>query len=363
MGAVGATAAGSEAATASAMVEAAATASGAGAPGATATAHCSDVRQLPPSGSCYPGHTTMDTVQLQQDQESELNNEYNSQTDLSQKELVEDIKNWLEKSVERRIKRRTTNKRKRKEKVNLVDEEEGYDDDTKAYNRYSVPYVYLVLQSITSSEHRKGLVKQMGFEDMLELDDCNVPRLFAQWIIDNTKPEEGVIRIGENSIPTNPESFQDVLGIPAGDLPVETDEMIGKASFLELFGLSEIPSIRYFGDKIINEENLLDAEFCHCFMSIILGAFLCPNSSTKPSTKYLGALVDVDKIKDRNWAKFAYDWFIWYVTKYLKERSKQTKGTITLGGCIYHTAVRYLHFIEFGSIKLPPTLPRIRVWK
>jgi len=113
----------------------------------------------------------------------------------------------------------------------------------------------------------------------------------------------------------------------------------------------------------MNEEDLPDAEFCRCFMFVILGAFLCPNSSTKPSTKYLGALIDVDKIKDRNWAKFAYDWFICYVTKYLKERSKQTRGTITLGGCIYHTTVRYLDFIEFGSIKLPPTLPRIRVWK
>jgi len=154
-----------------------------------------------------------------------------------------------------------------------------------------------------------------------------------------------------------------VLGIPAGDLPVETDEMMGKASFLELFGLSEVPSIKFFGDKIINEKDLPDAEFCRCFMSVILGAFLCPKSSTKLSTKYMGGLIDIDKIKDRNWAKFAYDWFICYVTKYLKERRKQTRGTITLGGCIYHTAVHYLDFIEFASIKLPPTLPRIRVWK
>jgi hypothetical protein len=147
--------------------------------------------------------------------------------------------------------------------------------------------------------------------------------------------------------------------IVSRDLPVETDEMLGKASFFELFGLSEVPSIRFFGDKIINEKDFPDAEFCRCFMYVILGAFLCPNSSTKPSTKYMGALVDVDKTKDRNWVKFAYDWFICYVTKYLKERSKQTRGTITLGGFIYHTAVRYLD----ASIKLPPTLPRIRVWK
>jgi len=48
-----------------------------------------------------------------------LNNEYNSQTYLSQKELVEDIKNWG--------------------KDNILYEEEGYDEETKAYTRYSVP--------------------------------------------------------------------------------------------------------------------------------------------------------------------------------------------------------------------------------
>lgn len=95
----------------------------------------------------------------------------------------------------------------------------------------------------------------------------------------------------------------------------------------------------------------------------MLGAFICPNSSTRPSTKYMGALIDVDKIKDRNWAKFAYDRFICYVTKYLKEKTKQTKGTVTLGGCIYHLAVRYLDFVKFGSIKLPSTIPRIHVWR
>lgn len=59
----------------------------------------------------------------------------------------------------------------------------------------------------------------MGFEHILQLDECYVPRIFAQWIADNTRPEAGVIKIGEDSIPINPKSFEDVLGIPAGKLP------------------------------------------------------------------------------------------------------------------------------------------------
>lgn len=90
---------------------------------------------------------------------------------------------------------------------NLADDVEWCQDDNKAYSRYSVPYVYSLLQSMNCSEH-KALVKEMGFEHMLLLDDCNVPRLFAQWIANNTKPDEGMLRIGDKLIPISPKSFQ-----------------------------------------------------------------------------------------------------------------------------------------------------------
>lgn len=36
---------------------------------------------------------------------------------------------------------------------------------------------------------------------------------------------------------------------------------------------------------------------------------------------------------------------------------------MTLGGCIYHLAVRCLDFTDFGSIQIPSLMPRICVWK
>jgi hypothetical protein len=177
---------------------------------------------------------------------------------------------------------------------------------------------------------------------MLDLDDCNVPRLFAQFIADNTKPDVEAIIIGKKSIPIDPKSFELVLGIPAGQLPVETDEEAGKHGFLSLFGLSKVPTVRFFGDKIIKQKDLPDDEFCRCFMAVLLATFLCPNSSAKPSTKYLGALIDVDEIKNRNWCKFAHVWMMWYIKKYQKERAEHNKSSITLGGCIYQLTVSYL---------------------
>ncbi|CAM0912141.1 unnamed protein product [Alopecurus aequalis] len=132
---------------------------------------------------------------------------------------------------------------------------------------------------------------------------------------------------------------------------------------LSRFGLSEVPTIKFFGDKIMNDHELGDDEFCMCFGVVVLCALICPNSSAKPSTKYMGALVDTDNIINRNWSKFVLDWMMCYIRKYQKERAKNNKMSITLGGCIYQQAVRYLDFIDLGPIKLPSTIPRIRVWK
>jgi hypothetical protein len=171
---------------------------------------------------------------------------------------------------------------------------------------------------------------------------------------DNTDPESGSIRINEREIPTNYESFQQVLGIPAGKLPVELDVEAGKAMCLEYFGLSEIPTIRFFGDKIMNEKDLPDAELCRCFMSVALGAFICPTSCTRPSSVYMGALVDVNTIKDHNWRKFAYEWPMFYLKKYISKRQKNCSPTLTLGGYIYHQAVylstTYIYFFFFDSL-------------
>ena len=195
------------------------------------------------------------------------------------------------------------------------------------------------MKAVLKSIHYTDLVKQMGFGDLLKIDDCYVPRVFAQWIADHTFPEAESICINDKTIPLTPDSVKDVLNIPSGTLPVESDEEAGKVAFLALFGVTEVPPISFFGNKIISE-TLEDGVFCRCFMIVSLGTFLCPNSNTKPSTKYMGALIDVDNIKHRNWCKFVHKWLMTYIAKYRKDKLKQNLMSLTLGGCIYQLAVR-----------------------
>jgi hypothetical protein len=94
----------------------------------------------------------------------------------------------------------------------------------------------------------------MGFEHILELDNCFIPRSFVQWVGDNIIHKEDKIQIGCKSILLYPQAVEDTLGTPSGNLPIDGDEEAGKAAFLELFGLSEVPSNSFFGKKILAKE-------------------------------------------------------------------------------------------------------------
>lgn len=110
-------------------------------------------------------------------------------------------------------------------------------------------------------------------------------------------------------------------------------------------------------------EDMSDDQIIRCFLVVALSTFLCPTSNTKPSTKYMGALVNVEQLKQLNWCRFDHDWELMYIKKYQKEKLKQNRTMMTLGGCIYHLAVRCLDFTDFGSIQIPSLMPRICVWK
>ncbi|XP_066343358.1 uncharacterized protein [Miscanthus floridulus] len=114
--------------------------------------------------------------------------------------------------------------------------------------------------------------------------------------------------------------------------------------------------MKTFGDRLLHG-NLSDDDFFRYFMVVALFSFLCPNSSTLPSPKYLGALIDVKSVKDWDWSKFVFQWLWSSILTYRKKKRQ------TIGGCWYFFAA-YLDFVNFGSRKpVPQKLPRILCWK
>ncbi|KAE8788518.1 hypothetical protein D1007_37446 [Hordeum vulgare] len=296
------------------------------------------------SGTMFeaPSNAEDANVEVQNEEEHPEINIDLTETEVSDGILCDDVINMLRKSIERKqnrkIIRKETKKRNRISKEH-VDKGRG-DAVAKAYNRCSVSYFVEVVKSTTKSAKKVELVRGIGFGFMLELDDCIVPRPFAQWIADNVSVKDEHILLNNKGITLSAESVFHVLGIPAGENTISMANDGGKADFLAFFGLSEVPTIKYFGNKIIADEEMSDEGFIRCFMVVLLATFLCPTSNTKPSTKYMAALNDASKIKGFNWCKFTHEWLMQAIRKYQKEKLKQDRITITLGGCIFHLAVK-----------------------
>ncbi|XBI21792.1 uncharacterized protein [Aegilops tauschii subsp. strangulata] len=261
--------------------------------------------------------------------------------------LPSKVRKSIERKQTRKIIRKQTTKRPRniEEPVNKPRGHVG----AKAYSRCSLPYFVDVVKSTCKSKEKVQLVRGIGFGFTLEFDECVVPRPFAQWIADNVCVKDEQIVFNQKVITLNAESVSHVLGIPAGENNINITDDGGKAEFLALFGLSEVPSIKYFGNKIIKEEELSDEQYIRCYMIVMLATFLCPTSNTKPSTKYMGAFIDVSKIKDLNWCKFTHAWLMQAINKYQKEKVKQNRITLTLGGYIFHLAVHLFSCFSYGA--------------
>ncbi|KAM0904277.1 hypothetical protein ACQ4PT_018107 [Festuca glaucescens] len=279
------------------------------------------------------------------DNDEYYRNDLCSETELSQEFLVNEI---------RKIEKRR--------KLLQNGGEDDIDAAPRATSRYCLSHLFEVIKCVRNCSRKTKLVSDIGFGDILQLDECIVPRAFAQWLADVCTFDDDDSIVIQSTVIMNPGSVKDTFAIPCGELPIAIEDEDGKLAFIAQFALTDVPPIKYFG-RMAMSDDLSDDVFKRCFMAVTLGSFLCPTSSTKPSTKYLGALVDVDNIKFLNWCKLVHDWLVCYINKYKKDKMKANKMSLTLGGCIYHIAVRYLDFVEFGSIMLLATLPRIRVWK
>ena len=113
-------------------------------------------------------------------------------------------------------------------------------------------------------------------------------RNFVQWIADQVDVNCCDILVGGKVVPFSAKSVHLFLGIPIGgeDIRQQKDES-SKANFLKEINESSLPLFKTFGKKLVGN-SLSDDDIFRYFMVVALSTFLCPNSSTLPSPKYLG---------------------------------------------------------------------------
>ncbi|KAL6658105.1 hypothetical protein ACP70R_003691 [Stipagrostis hirtigluma subsp. patula] len=230
-----------------------------------------------------------------------------------------------------------------------------------AFTRFSVSYFASVIEAL--SPQRKLVIEKFGFGSLLKFQKCFVPNKFVQWVARQVDYKSGDIIVKARIISLTAESVNLVLDVPMGDRPFPKDIAAGKAYLLSRFGLQSIPSVKYFGDKLLKNEDMSDEDVFACFILVALNCFLCPNSSLFPSSKYLGIFQDIQNVSKFEWSKFILDWLLDGVRTFNKQKNRSGKGKQTLGGCLYLLAVIYLDFVDFGHRQVQHGIPRISYWK
>ncbi|KAL6629372.1 hypothetical protein ACP70R_029137 [Stipagrostis hirtigluma subsp. patula] len=231
-----------------------------------------------------------------------------------------------------------------------------------AFTRFSVSYFSRVITSL--SPERKKIIEGYGFGSLLKFERCFVPNKFAQWVARQINYKTGDIVVKPNIIPFTRDSVHYVLGLPIGTCPFPKDSSVGKSILLSKFNLNSVPSVKFFGNKLMSKDEVLtDEDVFICFILVALNCFLCPNSSLAPSSKYLGIFENLENVGNLEWSKFILDWSLEAVKTFNKAKGNKDHDPPCLGGCLYLFAVYYLDFVDFGHRQVPHGLPRIQFWK
>ncbi|CAN6336484.1 unnamed protein product [Urochloa humidicola] len=176
--------------------------------------------------------------------------------------------------------------------------------------RQNVSYFAEIVEKLKLDSRKSKVIQDYGFGSLLLFDNCAIPLPFSCWVADHIQVKSSDIVVKNKSIPIAVQTIHDVLGIPIGGRPIQdSDSDKGKKDFLGALKLSTLPNFKSFGTKLFKDD-ISDDEIVRSFLIVALCTFLCPNSNTYPSPKYLLPLVDVKSAREWDWSGLVHSWLM-----------------------------------------------------
>jgi hypothetical protein len=192
------------------------------------------------------------------------------------------------------------------------------------------------MKLIVENDEQKGYVTEIGFGSFLSMGEFEMNKALTLWLIDKFNCDSEALEFeGGISIPVRP-LVKSVLGIPLGPIQVVEDLDVDDSLYSQYTSNSRAK----YGKDVANELCCItDKEpFCIAFMMTILGIYLAPNSSGAVNRALLGAVKQVDKLKEMDWCNFVAT----YLFKGIKEFKESNTTCVSIKGCLHILSVRII---------------------
>jgi hypothetical protein len=193
------------------------------------------------------------------------------------------------------------------------------------------------MKLIVENDEQKGYVTEIGFGSFLSMGELEMNKALNLWLIDKFNCDTEALDFeGGISIPVRP-LVKSILGIPSGPIQVVEGLDVDDA----LHAQYTCNNRRGKAAKEVADEmcSITDKEpFCIAFMMAILGIYLAPNTCLTVNRALLGAVQQVDKLKEMDWCNFVAT----YLFKGIKEFKESNSTNVTIKGCVHILSVRII---------------------
>ncbi|KAK1661093.1 hypothetical protein QYE76_049252 [Lolium multiflorum] len=219
------------------------------------------------------------------------------------------------------------------------------------------PHLILpIMKLIVENDKQKGYVKEIGFGSFLSMGELEMNKALNLWLIDKFNCDTEALDFeGGISIPVRP-LVKSILGIPSGPIQVVEGLDVDDA----LHAQYTCNNRRGKAAKEVADEmcSITDKEpFCIAFMMAILGIYLAPNTCLTVNRALLGAVQQVDKLKEMDWCNFVAT----YLFKGIKEFKESNSTNVTIKGCAHILSVIFIDFVKHAAFEVPAGFPRLGV--
>ncbi|CAM0878837.1 unnamed protein product [Alopecurus aequalis] len=221
--------------------------------------------------------------------------------------------------------------------------------------RCSPLFLTTVMKLINGNEKQKGYVKEIGFGSFLSMADADVmnDKTLTLWLVDRFNCDTEALEFeGGISIPVRP-LVKSVLGIPSGPIQVEEGLDVDDALLHQFTCDGRVKVAKEVAYELCG---ITDKEpFCRAFMMVILTVYLAPNTALKLNRALLGAVKQVNKLKEMDWCNFVAT----YLCKGIKEFKESQSSFIYIKGCLHVLSVIFVDFVKHAPFEISVGFPRL----